>query len=238
MDFKMTWMRFVGLYLALWMSVLVLLLFFFWPSHPSTTRPTVDPNTPPAQSSDPNSIDNENDQLMETAQPEPEPQDSDSADSLVSGCPVSCLRFIGLVLIMGALGACLHGVKSLASHCGRGDFSDKWTLWYLYRPFVGGVLALIFYLIINGGLMPKISSNNIEFFAILGISGLVGLFSQQALNKLKIISDAIFASGEETKQNATPSPKNQKQQSNTNSQGNTNAPEKTTTEEKTGETQS
>lgn len=193
MDLKTKCMYIVGFYLAIWIGALVVLLFCFWPKRP-TPRPITDPNTLSVQITEPNGIDSESETSIETGQTDPESQESESPDSLIlKQCPLSGLSFVGLVLIMGALGACLHGITSLAYHRGRNDFDEKWTLWYLYRPWVGGVLAMIFYLIINAGLISHIDSDDKKFFWILGISGLIGLFSKQALNKLSLIFDAIFA---------------------------------------------
>jgi hypothetical protein len=122
-------------------------------------------------------------------------------------------------MIMGALGACLHGITSLTYHHGLSDFEEKWTLWYFYRPFVGGVLALIFYLIISGGLMTPVKGNNKKFFVILGLSGLFGLFSKQALNKLSLIFDTIFASDKEHNEKLSKRTQNTGTQPVPNSQG-------------------
>jgi hypothetical protein len=188
-----SWVRFVGLYLTIWIVVLTGLLIYLWPRCTDSPPGTLNSNTPTIQSSDSGRVENEDDPSEETAQPDSGSQKSNPVLPLMVRCPISCKRFVELVLIMGALGACLHGITSLTYHRGRGKFSKDWTLWYLCRPFVGGVLALIFYLIINGGLTSQIDGKDKKFFGILGISGLIGLFSKQALNKLSIIFDAIFA---------------------------------------------
>jgi hypothetical protein len=231
MDSKTICMRFVGYYLAIWICVLVVLLFWFWPKLPTVPRRIIDPNTPSAQIPEPNGINNEGETSAKTGQPGPESQASDSEALLIlKRCPVSGLRFVGLVLIMGALGACLHGISSLAYHRGLCDFSEKWTLWYLYRPGVGGVLALIFYLIINGGLVPQANGSDKKFFWILGLSGLIGLFSKQALNKLSLIFDAVFASDKEKNEKSPKTPQNPVIPPPSNVQDDTNTTETPTTQ--------
>ena len=231
MDPTKTCMRIVGVYLTICILGLVVALFCLWPRGSVTTPQVMDPNTPAVQRSvsDPNST--EGTQPGEIAPSDSGSQKSDSTDSLVEQCPISGLRFVVLVVIMGALGACLHGITSLAYYRGRCEFSEKWTLWYLYRPFVGGVLALIFYLIISGGLMPPVNGNNKKFFVLLGLSGLMGLFSKQALNKLSLIFDTIFASDKEHNEKLSKTPKNTGTQPVPNSQGDT-VTDETTTKEK------
>lgn len=106
--------------------------------------------------------------------------------------PVPNRDFVILVAAMGALGACLHGMTSLAIHLGKKNFGAEWTLWYMYRPFVGGVLALIFHLIIAGGFMPQVNTGSGGFYGMIGLAGLIGLFSKQALNTLSKVFDVIF----------------------------------------------
>lgn len=107
--------------------------------------------------------------------------------------PVSGRNLAILALAMGALGACLHGVTSLVYHLSAKDFGAEWTAWYLHRPLVGGALALIFYLIIAGGLMPQVDMSTGGVCATIGLAGLIGLFSRQALDKLGEIFDVIFS---------------------------------------------
>jgi hypothetical protein len=98
-----------------------------------------------------------------------------------------------LILILGALGACLHGLTSLAEFIGNKNFTESWVVWYLLRPFVGGVLSLIFYVVIRGGFLPQVESTN-SFYLLTALAGLTGLFSKQALYKLSDIFDTIFQS--------------------------------------------
>jgi len=123
--------------------------------------------------------------------------------------PVAGLDLAILVAAMGALGACLHGMTSLAIHLGKRNFAAEWTLWYLYRPFVGGVLAIIFHLIIAGGFMPQINTGTGRFFGMVGLAGLIGLFSKQALNTLSKLFDVIFTADDNppaSGQTAAPTP--------------------------------
>ena len=196
MDLKKICISIVAVYLSICIVILLVLLCFLWPNRSICTPEAMDTKDSPVQLTDTSRDDIVVNKPTDTGTPNPNSQKSDSGiSSSPDLCPMSCLRIVGLVLIIGALGACLHGITSLGFHCSRKDFGPEWTFWYLYRPPVGALLALIFYLIINGGLVSQVDINNKnKFFLLLGLSGLIGLFSKQALIRLRMIFDAIFAS--------------------------------------------
>lgn len=112
----------------------------------------------------------------------PPPSDSTVNDTLL----------LGLVLIVGALGSCLHALNSLAAFAGNKSFKSSWVLWYLLRPASGGILALIFLFVVKGGFDADI---NFEYlYEVIAIAGLVGLFSERANDKLTDIAETVFAS--------------------------------------------
>lgn len=208
MDSKTQCMRFVGYYLSGWIVVLVLILFWLWPRLPIDPQQVVDSNTPTVSIPEPNDVNNVVETSAKTEKLDPESLVSGSKDSsILKQCPIWGWKFVGLVVIIGILGACLHGMTSLVYHIGMDDFEEKWAPWYLCRPVVGGVLALIFYLIINAGLISHVEDDEKRFFWILGLSGLIGLFSKQALNKLSMIFDAVFASDKERDEKTQKKPK-------------------------------
>jgi len=230
-------MHIVAVYLAIWIVLLITLLLALWPKISAFSPNVIDPNEFAFQITDPNRDNNEVDKPTETEQPDPNSQKSDTIFSLPPGqYLMSCLRMVGLVLIIGALGSCLHGITSLAYHRSQDNFAEKWTLWYLYRPFVGGILALIFYLIINGRLVPQVENCSQKFFGMLGLSGLIGLFSKQALNKLSLIFDAIFASDKENNEKSPKTPQKPVSPPESNSKAGTATPETKTKEKPADET--
>jgi hypothetical protein len=196
MDLKKICISIVSVYLSICIVILLVLLCLLWPNHSTCTPKAMDTKDSPARLTDPNHDGTVVNELTDTETPNSNSQKSNSTiSSPPEQCLMSCLQIVGLVLIIGALGACLHGITSLGFHCSRKDFGPEWTFWYLYRPLVGALLALIFYLIINGGLVSQVDINKEnKFFLLLGLSGLIGLFSKQALIKLRMIFDAIFAS--------------------------------------------
>jgi|SRR5579871_6492693 len=97
-------------------------------------------------------------------------------------------------ILAGALGAFLYGAKSFVSYLGNETFQSSWTAWYLFVPLIGSGLALIFYLIFRGGLLSSASGADVNPFGIAGISGLVGMFTRQATNKLDETFSTLFRS--------------------------------------------
>jgi len=62
---------------------------------------------------------------------------------------------------------------------------------YFILPFIGAGISTVFYLIIRGGLMSGVAEYD-NVFGLMAIGTLVGLFSPQALEKLKNVSEIIF----------------------------------------------
>lgn len=122
-----------------------------------------------------------------------------SSDKLLAGyvydaCLAKCRsRLLLLVLLAGALGGCFHALRSLWMFVGNCSLKQSWALMYLFLPVNGAALAFIFFIVISAGsgffTQPK-SSNSC--FWIIGIAALVGMFSQQAAEKLKKIAESLF----------------------------------------------
>jgi hypothetical protein len=111
-------------------------------------------------------------------------------------CLTQCRsRLLLLVLLAGALGACFHALRSLWMFVGNRNLKQSWALMYIVLPINGAVLAFIFFIIISAGsgffAQPQGSNS---CFWIIGIAALVGLFSQQAAERLKTIAEAVFSS--------------------------------------------
>jgi len=114
------------------------------------------------------------------------PQTTDSTQSGEVG-------MIIIVIMAGALGSLVHGVRSLFWYVGNRAFVPSWTLMYFLLPLVGASLSLVFYFVLRGGLFsPQASIDDTSPFGFAGISGLVGMFSNKAALKLQEIADSIF----------------------------------------------
>ena len=110
------------------------------------------------------------------------------------------MRMIVLVLVAGALGSLVHGFRSLFWYVGNSAFVRSWILMYFLIPFVGSSLSLIFYFVLRGGLFsPNAPVDATSPFGFIGLSGLVGMFSNRAALKLQEIAESIFSTNETTK---------------------------------------
>ena len=94
------------------------------------------------------------------------------------------------------------GRHSGQAHCGNRDvlgylthasieknFDVSYLPWYIARPFMGLMLGLLFFFLFKGGLLATLPGNSQDLndFGLAGIGGLVGLFSKNAIEKLREI---------------------------------------------------
>ncbi len=98
-------------------------------------------------------------------------------------------------LLAGALGSQIHALASFAAHTGSKQFDSAWTWWFIFRPVLGALLALVFYFSIRGGLLLMVDggATEIRVSGVAAIAMLVGLFTEQATHKLKELFDTLFA---------------------------------------------
>lgn len=101
-------------------------------------------------------------------------------------------RLFAVVAVTGALGGLIHSARSLYGYVGNRIMRRSWLLSYLSHPFIGGALAVVFYLILRGGLVTGTAAQ-VNFFGFAAISALVGLFASQAAEKLKTIFSMLLA---------------------------------------------
>jgi hypothetical protein len=100
-----------------------------------------------------------------------------------------------LVIISGAIGSYIHSATSFADFVGNRRIASSWVWWYILRGLIGLSLALIFYFVLRGGLLSAgTPADNISPFGIAAVSGLVGMFSKQATDKLQEVFDTLFRS--------------------------------------------
>jgi hypothetical protein len=99
-------------------------------------------------------------------------------------------KLFAAALLAGILGASLHAMRSLIWYRGNKTLVRSWTLKYLLLPFTGALTAAVFYLLVHVGLFtPQTGKGSL---LILGIAVLVGMFSEQATQKLKKIAEALL----------------------------------------------
>ena len=99
-----------------------------------------------------------------------------------------------LAIFSGALGGSAYALKSFCWYVGNRTLHWSWVPRYLVSPFQGAVMGFVFHIIINSGLQGGQSNQSAPNSMItMAIGMLVGLFSEQALEKLHQVATAFFA---------------------------------------------
>lgn len=105
-----------------------------------------------------------------------------------------------VVLAAGGLGGLAHSVRSLYWYVGNRKLHASWTLMYVTLPLTGSGMALLIYLVLRGGLTTSFSTtDNVNPYGIAAISALAGLFSREAVEKLKAVFEVLLAPAEKGK---------------------------------------
>jgi hypothetical protein len=103
------------------------------------------------------------------------------------------MRLLLLVIITGGLGSFIHAATSFVDYVGNRKFIRSWILWYLLRPLIGSVLALVLYVAMRGGLLSATAgSSDVSPFGVTAVAFLAGMFSKQATDKLSELFSTLF----------------------------------------------
>jgi hypothetical protein len=114
-------------------------------------------------------------------------------------------RLLLIVAIAGSLGSLLHGLRSVYWYFGNRELATSWYAKYLLQPLGGAIIGLLTYLLIRGGLLAlQATTEETTPFAFAAISGLMGLFSEQAILKLKQVFEQLFTPPEKGKDQSKP----------------------------------
>ena len=119
-------------------------------------------------------------------------------------------RLLLLVMLAGAIGSFVYAASSLVDYLGNRTFISSWVWWYLLRPFIGMMLALVFYFVFRGGFITAgvnqggdAAASFINPFGVAAVAGLVGMFSKVAADKLNEVFTTLFrpapGQGDETR---------------------------------------
>jgi hypothetical protein len=105
------------------------------------------------------------------------------------------IRALLLVICAGGLGGMLHTLRSYVAFAGNRQLTASWIDWYVVRPLTGALFALVFYLLIRGGLVTGgfQGGSSISVIGFAGVGALVGMFSEQATEKLKEVAEVLFS---------------------------------------------
>jgi hypothetical protein len=102
-------------------------------------------------------------------------------------------QFFVVTALAGAIGAMVHGLRSLSAYIGERYLFRSWVPYYALLPFVGALLATVVYLVLRAGLLSgATSSSQPDPYGIAAIGALVGLFSAEAADKLQAVFEVLF----------------------------------------------
>jgi hypothetical protein len=112
-----------------------------------------------------------------------------------------------IVIFTGALGSLIHALRSVSWYVGNRELVWSWLATYVTLPFVGAALSLIFYVVIRGGFFsPQTTVQQTSPFGFAAMAGLVGMFTPEAILKLKEVAGTLLAKPEPGKDPAPQRP--------------------------------
>jgi len=101
-----------------------------------------------------------------------------------------------LTMFAAGVGSSISTILGFLRHASeQKDFELSYTAWYVGRPLMGVLLGLLFFYVIKGGLMvilPNTPNDQMSGFALVAIGGMVGLFSKNAVEKLRELFKVLF----------------------------------------------
>ncbi len=102
-------------------------------------------------------------------------------------------RLFLMVALIGAVGSLLHALRSYNSYVGGRQFLANWIPFYLVKPFTGASMAVVFYFLFRGGFFaPGVGAESVSEFGFFALAGLIGLFSEEAVEKLKDVAETLL----------------------------------------------
>ena len=129
-------------------------------------------------------------------------------DAWVFGYPLTATpdaRLFITVVAAGALGSLVHCLTSFADYVGNRTLKRSWVWYLILRTPIGIALALLFYLVLRGGLIaPTLSTTPTDTtpkshawtllnpYGLAAIAAMAGMFSKQATDKLSELFDTLF----------------------------------------------
>lgn len=198
----------VGLagYLAILIAFCLYGLIVFWPT------PTPSGKQPSPYAESPTQIDS----TTGTTSPSPSPTSSRSPATPQSSAQSSPtpkpgkvtafghefevwdeVRLLWIVILAGALGSLIHAMRSVYWYVGNRNLVRSWLAKYIVMPFTGSALSVMFYFVIRGGFFsPQSDFSQTSPFGFAALSAMVGLFSEQAVLKLKQVAETILSKPE------------------------------------------
>lgn len=101
--------------------------------------------------------------------------------------------YFATVALSGALGGLVHTLRSFSMYVGTRRLRWSWIPFNLLLPFVGALGGTLFYLVFRAGLFSSSTSTSAASpFGFAAIAALVGLFSEEAIEKLRQVAKEMF----------------------------------------------
>lgn len=108
-----------------------------------------------------------------------------------------------LIILAGALGTQAHVIRSFSWYLGSRKLKYCWIMRYFLMPFGGIALALAFYFVIRGGFLSAGTGvADLSPFAFVAMAVVVGMFTEEAFEKLKKVAAAFFDQAQQGKDTA------------------------------------
>jgi hypothetical protein len=103
--------------------------------------------------------------------------------------------FFLVVAFGGALGGLIHSIRSIAWYTGNRNLRWSWMLFNLMLPIVGALAGVVFYVVLRAGLFSPSSTSNdtVNAYGFTAVAIMAGLFSEQAMEKLRQIATDLFS---------------------------------------------
>jgi hypothetical protein len=101
--------------------------------------------------------------------------------------------FFVMVAFAGALGGMVHSLRSLAVYVGSRELRWSWIPFYFLKPVLGAALATVLYFVLRAGLFSSSASTaQTSPYGFAAIASFAGLFTDQAVEKLKKVAEELF----------------------------------------------
>ena len=113
-----------------------------------------------------------------------------------SGTASAEMRNLFVTIFAAGVGSMITTILGYLKHASeRRDFMLSFVPWYFARPLIGILLGVVFYFVLKGGLLVTVgtaTASNINVYGLGALAALVGLFSKNAVEKLRDVFGTLF----------------------------------------------
>jgi hypothetical protein len=112
--------------------------------------------------------------------------------------PNSEMQYLLVAMFAAGIGSMITTILGYLLHASElRDFKMSFVPWYFARPLIGVLVGIVFYFVLKGGIIVTVGESEAGKLNVYGIAGqaaLVGLFSKNAVEKLRDIFETMFTS--------------------------------------------